>query len=131
VQSLKTGTIRPIHQRQVDQHLVRHEQVNAGGATGTNTTEDYHQYHICRYGDETIRIPPTPNLMVLGAQKAGMTSLYHYLRQHPNITSSILQEPYVLTSKMGQLRRYAQAELGLVLPTSGDDVLITERTTNT
>jgi hypothetical protein len=110
VRSLKTGTIRPIHQGFVDEQWVKQDRVNAGEATGTNTTEDYHQYHTCRYGNETIRMPQAPTLMILGAQKAGTTSLYHYLRQHPDITSSIQQEPHFLTSKIGQLRRYAQVE---------------------
>jgi hypothetical protein len=34
-----------------------------------------------------------PNLLVIGAIKAGTTSLYHYLRQHPQIFMSPLKEP--------------------------------------
>lgn len=36
---------------------------------------------------------PLPNFLVIGAAKAGTTSLYHYLRQHPDIFMSALKEP--------------------------------------
>ena len=29
-----------------------------------------------------------PNFLVIGAQKAGTTALYHYLKQHPQIYMS-------------------------------------------
>jgi len=35
-----------------------------------------------------------PNFFVIGAQKAGTTSLYHYLAQHPQIYMSPVKEPY-------------------------------------
>jgi Sulfotransferase family len=35
-----------------------------------------------------------PNFLVIGAQKAGTTSLYHYLKQHPEIYMSPLKEPH-------------------------------------
>jgi hypothetical protein len=34
-----------------------------------------------------------PNFLVIGAAKAGTTSLYHYLRQHPQIFMSPVKEP--------------------------------------
>ena len=34
-----------------------------------------------------------PNFFVIGAQKAGTTSLYEYLRQHPEIYMSPVKEP--------------------------------------
>jgi len=34
-----------------------------------------------------------PNFLVIGAQKAGTTSLYHYLDQHPQIFMSPVKEP--------------------------------------
>ncbi len=34
-----------------------------------------------------------PNFLILGAAKAGTTSLYHYLRQHPDIYMSPVKEP--------------------------------------
>ena len=35
-----------------------------------------------------------PNFLVVGAAKAGTTSLYHYLKQHPEIYMSPIKEPY-------------------------------------
>jgi hypothetical protein len=37
--------------------------------------------------------PRTPGFFVVGAQKAGTTSLYEYLRQHPQIYMSPVKEP--------------------------------------
>ena len=34
-----------------------------------------------------------PNFLIIGAQKAGTTSLYHYLEQHPQIYMSPVKEP--------------------------------------
>ncbi len=34
-----------------------------------------------------------PNFLVIGAGKSGTTSLYHYLRQHPQIFMSPTKEP--------------------------------------
>jgi len=34
-----------------------------------------------------------PNFLIVGAAKAGTTSLYHYLKQHPQIFMSALKEP--------------------------------------
>lgn len=36
---------------------------------------------------------PEPNFFIVGAPKAGTTSLYHYLAQHPDIYMSPLKEP--------------------------------------
>ncbi len=38
-------------------------------------------------------MPPVPNLFIVGAQKAGTTSLYEYLRQHPEVFMSDPKEP--------------------------------------
>ncbi|MGH3145252.1 MAG: sulfotransferase family protein, partial [Rubrobacter sp.] len=35
-----------------------------------------------------------PNFFVVGAQKAGTTSLYHYLDQHPQVYMSFIKEPF-------------------------------------
>jgi hypothetical protein len=37
--------------------------------------------------------PPIPNFFIVGAPKAGTTSLYHYLDQHPDIYMSPVKEP--------------------------------------
>lgn len=36
---------------------------------------------------------PLPNFLVIGAAKCGTTSLWHYLRQHPQIFMSSMKEP--------------------------------------
>lgn len=36
---------------------------------------------------------PTPNLFIIGAPKCGTTSLYEYLRGHPQIFMSVVKEP--------------------------------------
>lgn len=38
-----------------------------------------------------------PNFLVIGAQKAGTTALYEYLRQHPQIYMSPVKEPHFFT----------------------------------
>ena len=41
-----------------------------------------------------------PNFFVVGAGKAGTTSLYHYLRQHPRIYMSPIKEPCYFASEI-------------------------------
>lgn len=41
-----------------------------------------------------------PNFFVVGAPKAGTTSLYHYLRQHPDIYMSPIKEPGFFASEL-------------------------------
>src|SRR5919108_5774969 len=35
-----------------------------------------------------------PNLFIVGAAKAGTTSLYHYLAQHPDVYMAPMKEPH-------------------------------------
>ena len=42
---------------------------------------------------------PVPNFFIVGAPKAGTTSLYHYLRQHPDIYMSPMKEPQFFISE--------------------------------
>lgn len=42
-----------------------------------------------------------PNFLIIGAAKAGTTSLYHYLRQHPDIYLSTIKEPAYYASASG------------------------------
>jgi Sulfotransferase domain len=37
---------------------------------------------------------PQPNFFIVGAAKAGTTSLYHYLRQHPDVFMPVDKEPW-------------------------------------
>jgi Sulfotransferase family len=41
-----------------------------------------------------------PNFFIIGAPKAGTTSLYHYLRQHPQIFMSPVKEPCYFASEV-------------------------------
>ncbi|MEO8383332.1 MAG: sulfotransferase [Acidobacteriota bacterium] len=40
-----------------------------------------------------------PNFLIIGAAKGGTTSLYHYLRQHPDIYMSPMKEPNYYTEE--------------------------------
>jgi hypothetical protein len=40
-----------------------------------------------------------PNFLIIGAAKSGTTSLYHYLRQHPDIFMSPVKEPNYYTDE--------------------------------
>jgi hypothetical protein len=40
-----------------------------------------------------------PNFLIIGAAKSGTTSLYHYLRQHPDIFMSPIKEPNYYTDE--------------------------------
>jgi hypothetical protein len=44
------------------------------------------------YGTLTARARPLPDFLVIGAQKAGTTALYAYLRRHPAITGPSWKE---------------------------------------
>ncbi|MEO0540563.1 MAG: sulfotransferase [Cyanobacteria bacterium P01_A01_bin.105] len=48
-----------------------------------------------------------PNLFVVGAAKAGTTSLYHYLNQHPEIYMSPIKEPHFFSNIRPQARYMA------------------------
>src|ERR1700693_5821778 len=41
-----------------------------------------------------------PNFLVVGAPKTGTTSLYHYLKQHPQIFMSPVKEPSYFCSEI-------------------------------
>jgi sulfotransferase family protein len=44
------------------------------------------------YGQATASLRPLPDFLILGAQKAGTTALYAYLRWHPEITGPSFKE---------------------------------------
>ena len=35
-----------------------------------------------------------PNFLIIGAQKAGSTTLHHYIRKHPNVIASNIKESH-------------------------------------
>src|SRR6185436_14847515 len=41
-----------------------------------------------------------PNFFIAGAPKAGTTSLYHYLDQHPQIYMSAIKEPHYFAAEV-------------------------------
>jgi hypothetical protein len=47
---------------------------------------------VWTYGKATAKIRPLPDFLILGAQKAGTTALYAYLRRHPKITGPSWKE---------------------------------------
>src|SRR5215216_4971009 len=46
-----------------------------------------------------------PNFFIVGAQKAGTTSLYHYLNQHPQVYMSPHKEPHFFEGMHSEYRR--------------------------
>ena len=44
--------------------------------------------------------PAAPNFFIVGAGKAGTTSLYAYLRQHPQVYLSPVKEPCYFASEI-------------------------------
>ncbi len=46
-----------------------------------------------------------PNFFIVGAQKAGTTSLYHYLNQHPQVYMSPRKEPHFFEGMHSEFRR--------------------------
>jgi hypothetical protein len=44
------------------------------------------------YGRATAAARPLPDFLILGAQKAGTTALYAYLREHPALTGPAWKE---------------------------------------
>ena len=51
---------------------------------------------LCRR--ERNKIPSVPNMFIAGSAKAGTSSLYHYLSQHPDVYMSAIKEPHYLCS---------------------------------
>jgi hypothetical protein len=51
-----------------------------------------------------------PNFFIIGAQKAGTTSLYHYLNQHPQIYMSPVKEPFFFDHEISSNGEVVQQE---------------------
>jgi hypothetical protein len=52
-----------------------------------------------------------PNFLIIGAAKAGTTSLYHYLGQHPDVYMSPVKEPaYYASARSGAVRTHTEYE---------------------
>jgi hypothetical protein len=55
---------------------------------------------VRQFDDGCVRQSKLPNFFVVGAGKAGTTSLYQYLRQHPQIYMSPVKEPCYFASEL-------------------------------
>jgi hypothetical protein len=53
-----------------------------------------------------------PNFFVIGAQKAGTTSLYYYLRQHPQVYMSPIKEPFFFDHKINARGEVVREQFG-------------------
>jgi hypothetical protein len=49
---------------------------------------------VVRYRMRTRRLGPTPDFLIIGAQRGGTTFLYHMLMQHPNVYPCVVKEPH-------------------------------------
>jgi Sulfotransferase domain len=64
-------------------------------------------------GLATARLRPLPDFLILGAQKAGTTALYAYLRWHPDITGPSFKEVSFFDRHYAQGERWYRAHLPL------------------
>jgi Sulfotransferase family len=53
-----------------------------------------------------------PNFFIIGAQKAGTSSLYHYLKQHPQVYMSPIKEPFFFDHELNSRGEVVRAEFG-------------------
>jgi len=53
-----------------------------------------------------------PNFFIVGVQKAGTTSLYHYLNQHPQVYMSPRKEPFFFDHEMDSKGEVVRREFG-------------------
>ena len=66
-----------------------------------------------RYGLATAGARPLPDFLILGAQKAGTTALYAYLRWHPDVTGPSFKEVSYFDRHYAQSERWYRAHLPL------------------
>jgi hypothetical protein len=53
-----------------------------------------------------------PNFFIIGAQKAGTTSLYYYLKQHPQVYMSPIKEPFFFDHELNARGEVVRAKFG-------------------
>ena len=63
------------------------------------------------YGRATAAVRPLPDFLILGAQKAGTTALYAYLRWHPQITGPSFKEVSFFDRHYARGERWYRAHL--------------------
>src|SRR5215208_8528317 len=66
---------------------------------------------IWTYGKATAKLRPLPDFLILGAQKAGTTALYAYLRWHPQITGPSFKEVSFFDRHYARGERWYRAHL--------------------
>lgn len=52
--------------------------------------------------NKTIDLNRFPNFLIVGANKGGTTSLYHYCQQHPEVVMSKIKEPMFFSAKVSE-----------------------------
>ena len=65
------------------------------------------------YGLATANVRPLPDFLILGAQKAGTTALYAYLRWHPHVTGPSFKEVSFFDRHYAHGERWYRAHLPL------------------
>jgi sulfotransferase family protein len=63
------------------------------------------------YGRATVPLRPLPDFLIIGAQKAGTTALYAYLRWHPQITGPSFKEVSFFDRHYARGSRWYRAHL--------------------
>ena len=55
------------------------------------------------------------DFFIVGAPKAGTTSLYHYLNQHPKISMSSVKEPNYFSNEELETQNYITNQIRLIV----------------
>jgi hypothetical protein len=69
---------------------------------------------VWTYGRATASARPLPNFLILGAQKAGTTALFAYLRAHPEITGPAWKEVSYFDRHFARGERWYRGQFPLV-----------------
>ncbi len=64
-------------------------------------------------------MPRLPTFFLVGAPKAGTTSLYHYLDQHPQVYMSAIKEPHVFAAEVREENFDPELRRGIARDTRG------------
>ena len=59
-------------------------------------------HHRAKVSGELISHPSLPSFLIIGAAKSGTTSLYDYLKQHPDVYMSHIKEPSYFIADEGE-----------------------------
>ena len=67
----------------------------------------------CRLRTPTSRWRPLPDLLVIGAQRCGTSTLYRYLGRHPDVSPSLRKETEYFSRRYGRGERWYRAHFAL------------------